>query len=157
MNEAIEMKTETIETVDNTVETVEEKPYTFRRLCGDDIFPMCSIIGKIGVNEFKSCFDEDGIAKLIESFMGEEKDGEKDSEKAIYSVGIGVALDLANTIVKNLPKCKEDIYTLLSQTSNLTEKQIAELDIAVFVEMVIDFIMKDDFKGFTKVASRFIK
>ena len=143
-----------------TVETVEtvEKPYKFRLLGAPDIFLMSKIIGKIGVNEFKACFEADGIKDLVANmFVDQKKDGEN-AEPSIVSVGASVFLEMANTICSNLPKCETEIYQLLSQTSNLTVDEIkAPGNAVMFFEMVIDFIKKDEFKDFIKVVSKFLK
>jgi hypothetical protein len=135
-----------------TIEPIEpiEKPYTFRRLSSADVFPMMRIIGAIGLNEFTACFEKDGIQKLIANAAKEETE--------ISSiVGVSVILEIANVICGNLPKCETYIYQLLSQTSNLSVDEIKELDMVVFLEMVIDFIKKDEFKDFIKVASKLLK
>ena len=149
-----ETKTDVIqEEIVETVETVE-KPYTFRLLGADDIFLMAKIIKQIGIKEFKACFDGDGIKSLIQNAVLDKKDGE-DSDSSIISVGVSVALDIADVILGNLPKCKDDIYQMLSQTSNLTVEEIkAPGNAVMFVEMVIDFIKKEEFKDFFGVVSR---
>ena len=35
----------------------DNKVYTLRTLTADDMFPMFQIISKIGIKEFKNCFD----------------------------------------------------------------------------------------------------
>ena len=42
-------------------------------------------------------------------------------------------------------------------TDQMTLAEIKALDAAVFFEMVMDFIMKDEFKDFIKVVSRLFK
>ena len=139
MSEIIEMNP--------TVET-DAKPYIFRKLSSVDVFPMCRIIGAIGINEFTACFGKDGVKNMIASVTG------KSGDDAASIVGISVILEIANVIIGNLPKCENAIYQILSQTSNLSFEQVKELDMAVFFEMVIDFIKKEEFKDFIKVASK---
>ena len=129
----------------------QDKPYTFRKFTSQDVFPMFKILGKIGINEFTKCFEKDEVKELMASFTGENK------ENVSSIVGMSVVLEAVNVILGNLPKCETDIYNLLSNTSNLSAKEIKELDMAVFVEMVVDFIKKDDFKDFFKVVSRLFK
>ena len=150
------MNTNTIEPI--TVEKQEEdtsteKIYTFRKLNSTDTFLMFKIIGKIGINEFTECFGKDTVKQMINKFTG----GEADSNEGVTMVGISVILEMANTIFNNLPKCESEIYQMLSNTSNMTVSQIKELDFAVFTEMVIDFIKKEEFKDFIKVVSRLFK
>lgn len=142
MSEIIEM---------NPAVEVAEKPYTFRKLSAVDVFPMFKIIGAIGINEFTACFEKDGIKNMIASFTGES------DEDMSSIVGISVILEIANVIIGNLPKCENEIYQILSQTSNLSVAQVKKLDMAVFFEMVIDFIKKEEFKDFIKVVSKLFK
>ncbi len=153
----------TAETVE-TVEEVVEKPYTFRRLNSTDVFPMFKIISLIGVNEFTSCFEKDAIKNLVNSLIKsltnkevDEEDKEKESESIKNIVGITLTMDIVNIVLSNIPKCESYIYQLLSQTSNLSVDEIKELDFAVFIEMVVDFIKKEEFKDFIKVVSKLFK
>lgn len=152
--------TKDLETVQPaTEETVEvvEKPYTFRLLGAPDIFLMAKIIKTIGIKEFKTCFEAEGITSMIQNMMMEQKEaGEDDSN--IISVGVGVALEIADVILGNLPKCEKDIYQLLSQTSNLSVEEIkAPGNAVMFLEMVIDFIKKEEFRDFIKVVLKLFK
>ena len=131
---------------------VAAKPYTFRLLGAPDIFLMAKIISNIGIKEFKACFESDGIKELIQQMMAKE---EKSEESNIVSVGVGVAVEIASVILGNLPKCEKDIYQMLSQTSNLSVEEIkAPGNATMFLEMVIDFIKKEEFRDFIKVVSK---
>ena len=124
-----------------------EKPYKFRKLCADDIFPMFSIIGAVGVNEFAACLS------FAEFFTSGE--AAKDEEKTAEFMKIG--LNIAGILCKNIPKCRDDIYTLLSQVSGMTAEEICTMDFAAFAEMVIDFVRKEEFRDFTGVVSKLFK
>ena len=133
-------------------EIVVEKPYTFRRLSSPDIFPMLRIIGKIGIKEFTA-----ENAKGNEE-VTEEAENTKGNIFGAFAVnGATVILGIADVIISKLPSCENDIYQILSQTSNLSVDEIKALDAAVFFGMVIDFIMKEEFKDFIKVVSGLLK
>ena len=147
-----ETKTDVIQ--EEIVETVD-KPYTFRLLGAPDIFLMAKIIKQIGIKEFKACFESDGIKSLVQNMMMDEKAKAEGGETNIISVGVGVALEIADVIIGNLPKCEHDIYQMLANTSNLTVEEIkAPGNATMFIEMVIDFIKKEEFRDFIKVVSR---
>lgn len=152
MSETTMMETG-IEQESKETEKEEVKPYTFRRLQSTDVFLMSKIIGKIGVNEFTACFEKDGVKKLIASFTDEA--GEKADIASV--VGISVSLEIANVILGNLPKCEKEIFQMLSSVTGLSFNHIEKLDMVVFIEMVIDFIKKEEFKDFIKVVSRLLK
>ena len=149
-------ETKDLEMVQPEAEEVVEavaKPYTFRPLGAPDIFLMSKIIKKIGIKEFKACFESEGIRSLIQGAMMEAKQEGRDSE--FISAGVGIALEVADVILGNLPKCENDIYQMLSETSNLTVEEIkAPGNAVMFLEMVIDFIKKEEFRDFIKVVSR---
>ena len=155
------MSKATIENVNaEAVETAEamEKPYTFRLLGAPDMFLMFKIISKIGIREFNACFENDGITNLVASMMGEKKEQTDGEEKSASVTYIEVILEVADVLIKNISKCENDIYQMLSQTSNLTIDEIkAPGNSAMFLEMIIDFIKKEEFRDFIKVVSKLFK
>lgn len=152
------MDTNAIETVatenvnqENTP-PIKEPVYIFRKLNSTDVFPMFKIMGKIGVNNFDTCFKKESIKRMVsDALNGNTVDSDDDSA---HAAGISIMLGIVNVIIGNIPKCEQEIYELLSNTSNLSVSQIKELDFAVFTEMVIDFVKKDEFKDFVKVVSK---
>lgn len=122
-----------------------EKTYTLRGLTAEDVFPMLKIISGIGLKEFKSCFDSAELRDAIKNMSQGKEDGEAVDTKAI---GLMVAADVASIIFANLPKCKDDIYQLLSGLSGMKKKEIAELPMNVFLAMIVDVIKKEEFKDF---------
>lgn len=122
----------------------------FKQLKSSDMFIMFKIINKIGLNEIKNQLEPKTIEKLVDSFKGKGKAKDKDS--LMYSVGLSVSIEMVNVIIGNLPKCEDEIYTLLSRVSGKSKKEISELDMVTFTEYIVEFIKKDEFKDFTKVA-----
>ena len=131
--------------------TPMEPVFTFRKLNSTDTFLMFKILGKIGINELTKSFDAKEIKALVES----NKD--KGSEEATAAVGMSVILGMANLIISKLPYCEEDIYQMLSNTSDLSVEKIKSLDFVTFAEMVISFIKKEEFKDFIKVVLKLFK
>lgn len=126
------------------------RPYTFRRLNATDLFPMIKIISKIGLDELSQVFDGDSIKDLI----GQTKNIKSgDAEEKSYVVGIGVAMKLVNKIIEHIPRCEQDIYSLLSRVSGMSVEEIQNLGVDVFMMMILDFVMKEEFKDFFKAAS----
>ena len=147
-----------IESVQHDMEAAV-KPYKFRPLCGEDVFPMFKIISKIGVKEFNACFENDGIKHLIAGMMGEKmKQADEAGEDPSVSVTyISVILEVADVLFTNIAKCENEVFQMLSRTSNLSVEQVKKLPLAQFTEMVIDFIKKDEFRDFIKVVSKLFK
>ena len=94
------------------------KAYELRSLTADDIFPMFQIISKIGIKEFKACFE----APDVKNAIGMAAAGKESTD--LNAVGLAVALDMATILVANLPKAKEDIYQLLAQLSGNTANRL---------------------------------
>ena len=140
-------------------ETIK-KPYEFRTLGAEDVFPMVNIISKIGIKEFKTLFDGDGLKGMMSNFVGDakKKSGkDKLDESDFTTIGMSMFFELASVIICNLPKAEKDIFQLLSNTSNLSVEEIKKLSLADFTEMIVDFFKKDEFKDFMKVVSKLFK
>lgn len=153
LNEEKENMHETEEKTVECEETEELKPYKFRKLDVDDVFLMFTIISKIGIKEFKACFEDEKVGKVIGKLFSSDK---KEDTGAIYSVAAVVLLPIADVIIGNLTKCKEDILNLLSQTSDMEVEQI-RADAILFTEMIVDFFKKPEFPDFIKVVSKLFK
>ena len=146
------------ETINATAEAVEEKkPYEFRKLRSDDIFLMCQVIKKIGIKEFKACFEDESVGKVIGKVFGKGEENGKDNDAALYAVAGVVLMPALDIIIGALPRCKDELYNLLGEVSNLKADEIRKLDAVVFIEMVIDFFKKPEFPDFFKVVSKLFK
>ena len=136
-------------------ETMNEemtKAFELRNLTADDMFPMFQIISKIGIKEFKSCFESPEVMKAIK-----EMASGKDSQADLTAVGMTIAFDLASVVISNVASCKNDIYLLLSQLSGKTTKEIASLPMVTFMEMIVAVIQKDEFKDFFQGVVKLFK
>ena len=129
-----------------------EKRYELRDLMADDLFIVVNIISKIGVKEFKACFESKEVKAAVLSVM-KKTDGEGD----IVSIGVSVALDIAAILMANIGKCKSDIYALLSNLSGMKEKEIAKLPLKTFTDMIFDLVRKKEFADFFQDAAKFLK
>lgn len=144
----------------NEAAVEEKKPYTLKRLQSQDVFPMFRIINKIGIKEFKECFSSPSVMSAIEKIATSEDKGNGEDNGAmdmIATAGVSVALDIASIIVENVPKCEQELYAFLAQLSGKTPQEIAELDMVVFFEMIVDVIKKEEFRDFIGVVSRLFK
>lgn len=133
-------------------EVVETPKYILQTPKAPDIFTMASIIGKIGVNKFSSILQKDEIQALAKD-VSKKKSISSDDISMI--TGIGVFTEIAQIILVGMDKCEEDIYKLLSNTSNLTIEEVKELDGVTFLEMIIDFFKRN--MDFIKAASKYVK
>lgn len=112
--------------------------FTLRQLTADDLFPMCTIISKIGAQDFKKCIETPGV---MEAIQGE---GGLDIEK----VGVAVMADLGVAVMAHLESCRDDIYRFLSSLSGKTAQELAKMRMGQLVGMVIQLFRKEEFRDF---------
>lgn len=124
-----------------------EKPYTLRKLCSKDVFIMSTILKNIGFKEFKDCLQTDELKGLIS----------KDDNPNVEKLGLTIAMDIAGIIISNMANAEDSIYQLLSNLSGKTKEEIAQLDMEVFFEMLIDVFKQEGFANFFKVVSKLLK
>lgn len=123
---------------------MENEALTMRRLCADDLFTMMRILSKIGVNDLRSAMPTKTAVQRV-------REGNESAE----TVGVTVALTIANKLLSRLPDCKNEIYTLLADVSGKTPAEIAALDMGVFAEAVFDLMASEDFRDFfTRLMKR---
>lgn len=137
-----------------------DKTYELRGLMADDMFIMFSIISKIGIKEFKACFESDDVKAAVLNMAkkaDENGDAEADEGADVVSVGISVALDIASILLANIGKCKNDIYALLASLSGMKAGDIAKLPAKTFASMVIDLVKKEEFADFFQDAVKLFK
>lgn len=121
-----------------------EKIYTLRSLNANDLFAMMRIINKIGINEVKKMFSSAELKKLLADTM---KDGKVD-DNAANAVGMQVMIELACLVTSHIPDCQNEIYDFMASLTGMKVKEIASLDMIVFVELVMDVFKKPEFKDF---------
>ena len=127
----------------------QAKAFELRNLEADDMFPMFQIISKVGVKEFKQCFESDAVKNAVASVA----DG-KNNKTDVAAVGMMIGLDIAGILLANIGKAKEDIYCLLANLSGMTRDQIAKLPMPTFTEMVIAVVKKEEFKDFFQAVTK---
>lgn len=152
MSKTTEINNEAVENVVETAPVEEVKPYKFRKLTTQDLFPMLKLLNKIG---FKDLKENESLRKIIYAFSGGTVKGKNNID--VNALGMDMFLEIACLIVENVPKCEAELYTLLAQTSDLSIEQIQKQGMDVTFSMIIDFIKKEEFSDFFKVALRLFK
>lgn len=133
------------EVVKEIVELAKVKPYTFRKLKAGDIPYATNLLKKIGLNKFMNVFQSEAVLNVL--------NGKKENLDLI--AGGAVFLEIAQIILEGAGDC-EELYKLLSVTSNLEVKEVKDLDLDVFFEMVVDFVKKEEFVVFFKAVSKYL-
>ena len=123
---------------------MENEALTLRRLRADDLFTMMRILSKIGVEDLRAALPGKTTIQRV-------REGNESAE----TVGVTVALTIADKLLSRLPDCKNEIYTLLADVSGKTPAEIAALDMGVFAEAVFDLMASEDFRDFfTRLMKR---
>lgn len=137
-----------------------EKTYELRNLEADDLFIVINIINKIGIKEFKACFESEEVKSAVLNMAkktDDSTDAETDDGADVVSIGVSVAFDIAAILLANIGKCKNDIYALLAHLSGMKEKEIAKLPVKTFTSMVVDLVQKEEFADFFQDAVKLFK
>ena len=131
--------------------------FELRTLKSDDLFPMFGILSKIGFKDLKEIITPDKI-KYMKSMISQKDDEDEDENTdATIMLGVSVVMEVVSIIMKNLPSCKNEIYTFLSGLSGMTVKEIGNLDMVTFTAMIVAVVQKQEFKDFFKVVSKLFK
>lgn len=138
------------EKIMNISEEMNEKPYTLKKLSTEHIFPMLKVLNKIGLKDMK---DNENVKNIIFMFTNSKSKVTIDPSK----LGLDIFLELACIITDSIPKCEAELYALLSMASDLSVEQIRKQSPATTFEMIVDFVKKEEFKDFFKVASKLFK
>lgn len=129
--------------------------FELRTLKSDDLFPMFGILSKIGFKDLKEIITPDKI-KDMKSMISQDNEGDENIDTTTM-LGASVVMEIVSIIMKNLPSCKDEIYKFLSGVSGMTVKEIGNLDMVIFTEMIIAVVQKQEFKDFFKVVSKLFK
>ena len=116
----------------------KKEDLNFRNLEVEDMFLILDLIEALGINEFSECFEN-----------VEGKDN--------YTIGVDIAFKIGSKIIKNLKKCKNEIYSILSALSNRPFEEIAKMDLVSTMKAILKLVKGEDFQDFLEVASQFRK
>ena len=137
------------------------KKYEFRKLNSRDLFMIIKLVKKIGLDNFSKVLEKGNIKEIVDKFTGKEtKTTTKTSKKAknketeYLQVGLAIGLEAGQVVIERLDVCEDEIFEILSKTSNLEMKDLEEMPIDEFIEMIFDFVKLEDFqKLFQKAVS----
>lgn len=144
--------TEDMEIMENVEETACESKFTLRKLNSSDVFKLVRIIGKIGVGNFKKCFDNSELRKTMANMTEEEKA----DEDFAASVGMMRILDAVDVVMEHFPKIENDLYSFLADLAGMKAKEVAEAPPADLMELLLEVVQKPEFADFIKVVLRFV-
>ncbi len=121
--------------------------YTLRKPKATDLFVVSKIIKGIGLKNIADCFNSDEI-KVIRNSVS----GEKVSSETLNQAGITIVLSIGELILDRLDDVKDDVIKFMSCLSGLKIKEVEDLPITEFAEMLMAIIKEPDFVDFIKVV-----
>lgn len=121
--------------------------YTLRKPKATDLFVVSKIIKGIGLKNIVDCFNSDEI-KVIRNSVS----GEKVSSETLNQAGITIVLSIGELILNRLDNVKNDVIKFMSCLSGLKIKEVEDLPITEFAEMLMAIIKEPDFVDFIKVV-----
>ena len=121
---------------------------TFRQLNSEDLFPLTTIIVKLGLNEFKTVFSDPSVFSMF------EKDGKGNTGNTAKAVSL--SLDIVGVILTNLPKAEKEIYSFMASVSGQSEEQLRKMKASEFIGAVADFIHSEDTRDFGRALGKLL-
>lgn len=121
--------------------------YTLRKPKATDLFVVSKIIKGIGLKNIADCFNSDEI-KVIRNSVS----GEKVSSETLNQAGVTIVLSIGELILDRLDDVKDDVIKFMSCLSGLKIKEVEDLPITEFAEMLMAIIKEPDFVDFIKVV-----
>lgn len=156
----------------------EIKPYTMRKLSSKELSPMLKVLKKLNFKKLKDVFKEINLETIISASAENsvpELDNENISEETIEETSGGLAeknslkginfeeigkdimFDLFPIILDSIDEAIPEINKLLAGVIEQDVIVVENMDLGTYFNLLYDFIHKEEFVDFIKVASRFMK
>lgn len=121
-----------------------ERNYNFKTMKATDVFKLTSILAKIGVKDIK---------ESIGNYMTLSKNANEDKNTLALNLGV----DIVEVLLSNIEKCEESIYRFLASVTDLSERDIKEMEATEFITLLYDLFAQKEYIDFFKAALRFQK
>ena len=121
--------------------------YELRKPKATDIFVVSKIIKGIGLKNIADCFNSDEI-KVIRNSVS----GEKVSSETLNQAGITIVLSIGDLVLEKMEFVQNDLIKFISNLTGLKVKEVEDLPITDFAEIVMAIIKEPDFVDFIKVV-----
>ena len=119
-----------------------EIKWQFREVDSTDLFPLTTIIARIGVKDIKEALRGYKIPK-------------EDEDR--FASRVGLVTSIVGLVLEKLESIQDLIYKYLARLcTNLTEEEIRKQSPADFIEMLYALLNKEEFTDFFKVALRLL-
>lgn len=132
------------------IEVMDETSFTLRKLQASELFPILTILRKIGFKNFTALLQEESVKNIIRK----TQNGEEIAEDEMSELG-SIIFSIVDIIISGMEQCETEIYKVLSNVSGLTVSEISRLEIDVFTGMIIEVVKSN--VDFIKAVSKYLK
>lgn len=107
------------------------KPYTLRRLDGNDLWPLLEIAGKVMPDDLMPY-----VMDVIGKVGTENITKEISKEDFVDELGADVCFRMVTAIIKDIGKVKNEVYAFLTSVSGLNKDEINALGLVAVPKMI---------------------
>ena len=121
--------------------------YELRKPKATDIFVVSKIIKSIGLKNIANCFNSDDLNLIRKSVSGD-----KVTDEVLYKAGATIMLSIGDLVLEKMEVVQNDLIKFISNLTGLKVKEVEDLPITDFAEIVMAIIKEPDFVDFIKVV-----
>ena len=116
-----------------------------RKLKATDLFAVSKIIKTIGVDDIINCFSSKEIKDLAKTMSEGDK---KYTDGDVREVGAVIVKNICTLIFDKLDLIENDLMKFISSVTGLSIKEVEDLPLNEFAEVVVKIIKNPDFMDF---------
>ena len=126
-----------------------------RGLVAEDIFLMVEILNDIGAAEIRELITPDKLKSMLK-LVNNEDEADKDDLDMTTVLGFNVVMEVFTLIMKNLNRCKKNLYLFIGGVANIKPEEVAQLPMKDFASVLVRIVKKDEFADFFKAVSELV-
>ena len=126
-----------------------------RGLVAEDIFLMVEILNDIGAAEIRELITPDKLKSMLK-LVNNEDEADKDDLDMTTVLGFNVVMEVFTLIMKNLNRCKKNLYLFIGGVANMKPEEVAQLPMKDFASVLVRIVKKDEFADFFKAVSELV-
>lgn len=125
--------------------------YSIRKPKASDLFVVSKIIKGVGLKNIADCFNSDEL-KLFSEKAKKENGGIDFTDEQTMKAGAIVMMNVGELILDKMDVVKDDLIKFMSNLTEMSVKEIEDLSLSDFAEILFKIIKEPDFADFIKVV-----
>lgn len=126
-----------------------------RGLVAEDIFLMVEILNDIGAAEIRELITPDKLKSMLK-LVDKDDEADKDDLDMTAVLGFNVVMEVFTLIMKNLNRCKKNLYLFIGGVASMKPEEVAQLPMKDFASVLVRIVKKDEFADFFKAVSELV-